>query len=108
MKKNLLLAIFAMGILSFSANAQEKTETEQAMSPAVKTMQIADNFEEIDKSQLPQTIKDVIMTDMDGMKVLEAYVGEDSIYKIVVAELKNESITKTVYADADGNWIEPE
>ncbi|WP_031427038.1 hypothetical protein [Flavimarina sp. Hel_I_48] len=108
MKKIILIAVFAMGILSSSATAQEKVETTQKKDLVVKTMQVTDNFEEIDKSQLPQTIKDVIMTDMDGMKVTEAYVGENSIYKIIVADLKNESKTKTVYLDADGNWIKPE
>lgn len=106
MKKLAILAVFALGMISFSANAQQEEKT-SVMDSTAKTMQINDNFKEIDKSQLPQAIKDVIMTDMDGMMVSKAYIGEDSIFKIIVASQKDNSMTKTVYADADGNWIKP-
>ncbi len=106
MKKLAIIAVFALGMISFSANAQQEQKT-KAMDSTAKIMQINDNFKEIDKSQLPQAIKDVIMTDMDGMMVSKAYIGEDSIFKIIVASQKDNSMTKTVYADGDGNWIKP-
>lgn len=103
MKKLAILAVFAFGMISFSANAQEEKMT--TVDTTAQTMQINDNFKEIDKSQLPQAIKDAIMTDMDGMMVSKAYIGEDSIFKIIVASQQDQSMTKTVYADAEGNWI---
>jgi len=106
MKKLAILAVFVLGMISFSANAQQEGKT-KAMDSTAKTMQVKDNFKEIDKSQLPQAIKDAIMTDMDGMMVSKAYIGEESIFKIIVASLKDKSMTKTVYADAQGNWIKP-
>ncbi|HEA31276.1 MAG TPA: hypothetical protein ENH91_15010 [Leeuwenhoekiella sp.] len=101
------MAVVAMGMISFSANAQEEKTTTETMDPTTQTMQVNDNFEKIDKSQLPQAVKDAIMTDMDGMMVKEAYVGEDTVYKIVVALMTDDTQTKTVYADAEGHWIKP-
>lgn len=106
MKKLAILAVFALGIISFSANAQQEENTKM-MDSTAQTMQIKDNFKEIDKSQLPQAIKDAIMTDMDDMMVSKAYIGENSIFKIIVVSQKDNSIQKTVYANAEGNWIKP-
>ena len=106
MKKLAILAVFALGIISFSANAQQEG-TMKSMDSTAQSRQINDNFKEIDKSQLPQAIKDAIMTDMDGMMVFKAYIGEDNIFKIIVASLQDNSVTKTVYADVEGNWVKP-
>ena len=100
-----MMAVCVLGIVSFATAQEEKTNT--PVDTTAQTISLENNFEKIDKSQLPQAIKDAIMNDMDGMKVMEAYIGEDSIYMIVVAAMNNEADKKTVYADADGNWVKP-
>ncbi|MGB3773974.1 MAG: hypothetical protein WA951_01840 [Leeuwenhoekiella sp.] len=107
MKNFVLIAAFGFVMTSFSVNAQEERTT-QTVDPTAQTMEMSDKFDEIDKSQLPQTIKDLIMTEMDGMKVMEAFVGKTtSIYKVLVAPMDDETKVKTVYADAEGQWVEP-
>lgn len=48
MKKLAILAVFALGTISFSANAQQEG-TMKSMDSTAQSRQINDNFKEIDK-----------------------------------------------------------
>ena len=108
MKKIIFPAIVALGMIGFSATAQE-TEPMQNDSTQVEsqTMQSETEYKKIDKSILPQPIKDAVLNDLDGMMVSEAYMAPDKTYKIVVSDMDNTE-TKTLYATEDGKWIKPE
>lgn len=106
MKNWSLFTVFALTLFAFSAKAQEKTTTEQ-MDPTTQTMAMDEEYTEIDKSTLPQPIKDAIMNDMDGMMVSKVWMAKDETFKIEVASQQDTAQKKTVYADAEGNWIDP-
>lgn len=109
MKKLILPAIVAIGMVSFSATAQETEPMQQDSTEQVtaSTETTSVEYKEIDKSQLPQTVKDAVMNDLDGMMVSEAYIGSDNTFKIVVSDADSTE-TKTLYATENGEWIKPE
>lgn len=113
MKKLLLTTAVILG-LTFSANAQEPEVPQQAEEETEAVVTQEPEFEKIDKAVLPQAVKDAVMNDLDGMAIQEAYVTADEeetkMYKLVVAATTADTTvpSKTLYADAEGNWLKPE
>ncbi len=111
MKILILTGVFAFGILSFSATAQETTpmhkDSTEHVVASTETMRSMPAYKKIDKSQLPQAIKDAVMNDLDGMMVSEAYIGADNTYKVVVTSMDKKE-TKTLLATQEGKWIKPD
>ena len=110
--KNLAYIILAgIGFISLSAAAQQtepmkKDSTEQVVA-STETMTTPEEFKKIDKSQLPQAVKDAVMNDFDGMMVTEAYITPDETFKIVVSGMNDKSKTQTLWADKEGKWLKP-
>lgn len=110
--KKTILGLMTMGAIFFanqtaSAQVEDSTEVETEVIVDTETA-VQSDFTDLDVMELPQPVKDAIMTDYNGAVASQAWVkvdGEMKIYKIDI-DVKGE--TETTYADQDGNWLEME
>lgn len=65
---------------------------------------VAQDFEEISVSDLPQAVTTAVANDYPTAKVNKAYKNDKDQYKLDLS--LEDGTTGTVYADAEGNWIE--
>jgi|SRR5690554_1223589 len=99
MKKLLIIAVVASGLIfSNQTFAQERALT--AADTAKEKVQ--EEFTKIEVNQLPQQVKEAVSRDFRDARIVEAAVSRDRIYKLV---LVSDSERKTVFADANGNWV---
>ncbi|MEO2063294.1 MAG: hypothetical protein ABGW97_09955 [Christiangramia sp.] len=110
--KKMIFGLMTMGAIFFSSQniqAQEDKEQEVEVETTVETeVTVQEDFTDLDVMQLPQPVKDAIMTDYNGAVASQAWVkteGDQKIYKIDI-DVKGE--TETAFADQDGNWLEME
>lgn len=98
MKRVSLAIIIALGTLTIS-NAKSAC-VEAPLNVKVVTQ---DDFEEVEISNLPEAIKEVIAKDLKGVEVTKAYVNDKGEYKLIVTS--DDNTTKTLYANKNGEWI---
>ncbi|WP_318310611.1 hypothetical protein [Flagellimonas crocea] len=98
--KNLAFAT----VLSFvGITAFANVEAPQHESDNIIEITIGD-FEEINVSDLPSAVTTAVETNYPTAKIDKAYKNDEDQYKL---ELTLEDGTSgTVYADAEGNWID--
>lgn len=65
---------------------------------------VAQDFEEINTSDLPEAVTSAVSKDYPTAKVDKAYKNGQNQYKLDLS--LEDGTTGTVYADAEGNWIE--
>lgn len=65
---------------------------------------VAQDFEEISVSDLPEAVSSAVAKDYPTAKVDKAYKNDQDQYKLDLS--LEDGTTGTVYADAEGNWIE--
>jgi hypothetical protein len=100
MKKVFLLSALAFATLTTFATTQVNSiETSTVIS------QSQEEFKEIKPADIAQPVKDAIKRDFADATVSNAYVNEKNEYKLVLS-IGDDS--KTVYADAKGNWLKRE
>ena len=100
MKKVFLLSALAFTTLTTFATTQVNSiETTTVIS------QSQEEFKEIKPTDIAQPVKDAIKRDFADATVSNAYVNEKNEYKLVLS-MGDDS--KTVYADAKGNWLKRE
>lgn len=68
------------------------------------TVVVAQDFEEISVSDLPEAVSSAVAKDYPTAKVDKAYKNDQDQYKLDLS--LEDGTTGTVYADAEGNWIE--
>lgn len=77
-------------------------------SPELKmdetTVVVVQDFEEISVSDLPEAVSSAVAKDYPTAKVDKAYKNDQDQYKLDLS--LEDGTTGTVYADAEGNWIE--
>lgn len=118
MKKLILSAAILLGGLT-AVNAQTEKEpgamTTQKETVAVETTTKAQTmdavatpqeYKEVKVADVPQEVQTALATDMKGAKISKAYVNESGEYKLDLATADKK--TKTVYANAKGEWIKKE
>ena len=66
---------------------------------------VQDGFQEIEANKLPDAVKKAIIKDFRGADVEKAYINKKREFKLVLKAEGAEA--KTVYANADGEWIKP-
>ncbi|WP_350289847.1 hypothetical protein [uncultured Croceitalea sp.] len=64
----------------------------------------ASEFKEISASDLPAAVVKALETDYAGATINKAYVNEEGQYKLEVTA--QDGTDGTLYADAEGNWLE--
>ena len=65
-----------------------------------------DEYSSIDVNELPQTVKDAILTDYNGAVVSEAWMKAQDDKKIYKLKLDVRGEMMKVYIDEDGKWLE--
>jgi len=111
MKKLGLTLMAAAGMFLFTQNAQaqgeepEEMEQTEAMEEAQEKK---DDYKQIDVVALPQSVKDAIMTDLNGAVAEEAWVKEKEGKTVYKLSLNTEGEKTKAYIDKEGNWIEKE
>lgn len=88
-----------------STIAQETVPTES--NKPILQMQDGKDYQPIEVENLPAAISESVSSDFEGATVTEAYVDEkQETYKIVLQIQGKDA--QTVYANSDGEWIEPQ
>ena len=107
--KKTVLSIMTVGALFFATermNAQvedvEEIETEVEMEVE------QEEFASLDVMELPQPVKDAVMTDYDGAVASEAWVKTKNNLKIYKLKLDVEGENEEVFVDQDGKWLKEE
>lgn len=96
MKKLILSAAIILG--SFSTFAQ----TSRAPKAAQIAQSVEEVFTEIKVEEVPDAVKNALMSSQPEAIIEKAYVNEKKEFKL---EIKNGDQNSTVYADVNGNWI---
>ena len=99
MKK--LVFATALSFIGLTAFANVES-TELKMDDPIIT--VVQDFEEISVSDLPQAVSTAVANDYPTAKVDKAYKNDQDQYKLDLS--LEDGTTGTVYADAEGNWIE--
>lgn len=97
MKKVILTALFAFSTLFTSATAMTHSTT--------FSVTIENEFKEIATKDLPKSILEAVERDFDGATIQRAFINEKNEYKL---EITVAEVGKTIYSDANGNWIKKE
>lgn len=96
MKKVILMAVFAFATISATA-------TTTVLNTASITVSLQEEFKEIAVTEVAKPVLQAVLKDYEGATVKQAFINEKNEYKL---ELTIGEVTKTVYADAEGKWIE--
>ncbi len=100
MKNFGIVAAIAALVFTTSITAQEEVQTTET----AEVVATVGTYEPIEISAIPETVATAVTTDFAGATIAEAYKDEEDNYKLVLT-VGEES--KTVYANASGEWIEP-
>jgi Protein of unknown function (DUF2874). len=98
--KNLAIAtvLSFIGITAFANVETPELDVENA------TVIVAQDFEEIEVSSLPEAVSKAVEKNYPTAKIDKAYKNEKDQFKLDLS--LEDGTTGTVYADADGNWID--
>lgn len=103
--KKFVLSMMTMGAMFFATqNTQAQVEEIEEIETEIEVEQ--EEFASLDVMELPQAVKDALMTDYNGAVASEAWVknkGDKKVYKLKL-DVKGE--TEKVYIDQDGKWLE--
>ncbi|MEM9078414.1 MAG: hypothetical protein AAGC43_15325 [Bacteroidota bacterium] len=100
MKKLILATV--LSFVGFMATAQEATTDVQNEETTIVTD--VQDFEEISVSDLPEAVAAAVANDYPTASINKAYKNASNQYKLELSLTDGSS--GTVYADAEGNWIE--
>lgn len=91
-------ALSFIGLTAFANLDSKVVNTDDAITV------VAQDFEEISVSDLPEAVTAAVAKDYPTAKVDKAYKNNQDQYKLELS--LEDGTTGTVYADAEGNWIE--
>lgn len=98
--KKLILVVMAFGTLTAFAQDVE-TAVDEVTTEVVASQ---DEFSEIEASELPAAVTDAVATNYPSATIDKAYTNEAGQFKLEVS--LEDGTNGTLYADAEGNWIE--
>jgi len=99
MKKLMIVAVMAFGTMT--AFAQEEVNVE---AEATEVVAAQDDFSEVAVTELPEAVTEAVAKNYPTATIKNAYVNEAQQYKLEV--FLEDGTAGTLYADAEGNWIE--
>lgn len=100
MRKVLLATV--MSFVGFAVTAQEETAEVQIDETVVEA--VVQDFQEISVSDLPGAVTAAVAEDYPTATINKAYKNASDQYKLDLS--LEDGTAGTVYADAEGNWIE--
>lgn len=99
MKKLIFAAVFSLvGVTAFAQ------DTNEAQVDATEVVAAQDDFAEIEASELPEAVTAAVAKNYPTATINKAYVNEAKQYKLEVS--LEDGTSGTLFADAEGNWIE--
>jgi hypothetical protein len=107
--KKICLTLVAASAMLFSAqtlSAQEAVETEVSVEATVTQ---ESEYTQVEITDLPAEVQQALERDHEGAVITEAYAKDvegAKEYKLVVKTAQGEE--KHLFADAEGNWIDPD
>jgi hypothetical protein len=98
--KNLALAtvLSFVGITAFAHIENPKINMDNSIEI------VSQDFEEINVADLPEAVTSAVETNYPTAEISKAYKNEEEKYKLDLT--LEDGTTGTVYADAEGNWID--
>ena len=99
--KKLILAT-ALTFVGLTAMAQE--ETAEVSIDETTAVTATQDFQEISVSDLPEAVAAAVKKDYPTASIDKAYKNASDQFKLELS--LQDGTSGTVYADADGNWIE--
>lgn len=107
--KKIALSIMSIGAMFFATqNLQAQVEEIEDVETEEVVEVEQEEFASVDVAELPQAVKDALMTDYNDAEAKEAWVKTKDDKKIYKLKLDVKGETQKVYIDQDGNWIEKE
>lgn len=100
MKKIIVVVALAFGSLTTFAQDAE-TSVEEVATEAAATQ---DEFSEMAVAELPEAVTAAVAKNYPTATIDKAYVNEAQQFKLEVS--LEDGTSGTLYADAEGNWIE--
>ena len=100
MKKLFFTAVLAFGSLTVFAQDFSKAQVDNA----TEVVSAQDDFSAIEIAELPEAVAAAVAKSYPTASVNKAYVNEAKQYKLEVS--LEDGTAGTLYADAEGNWIE--
>jgi len=95
--------VFATALSFIGLTAFANVESTELKMDDTLTV-VAQDFEEISVSDLPEAVTAAVAKDYPSAKVDKAYKNDKNQFKLELS--LEDGTTGTVYADAEGNWIE--
>lgn len=95
--------IFATALSFVGLTAMANVETPE-LNMNETTVVVAQDFEEISVSDVPEAVTAAVAKDYPTAKVAKAYKNDQDQYKLDLT--LEDGTSGSVYADAEGNWIE--
>ena len=104
--KKFVLSMMTVGAMFFATN-NIQAQVEEVEEIEEMEMEVAkEEFFAIDVMELPQAVKDAVMTDYNGAVASEAWVKTKDEMKVYKLKLDVDGETEKVYIDQDGKWLE--
>tara|TARA_B100000929_G_scaffold264380_1_gene230750 strand:+ start:646 stop:990 length:345 start_codon:yes stop_codon:yes gene_type:complete len=104
--KKFVLSMMTVGAMFFATN-NIQAQVEEVEEIEEMEMEVAkEEFVSIDVMELPQAVKDAVMTDYNGAVASEAWVKTKDEMKVYKLKLDVDGETEKVYIDQDGKWLE--
>jgi len=106
--KKIALSIMTIGAMFFANNSLQAQVEEIEEVEEIEMEAQQEEFVSVDVMELPQAVKEAVMTDYNGAVASEAWLktkGDQKVYKLKI-DVKGE--TEKVYIDQDGKWLEKE
>lgn len=100
MKKLFFVVALAFGSLTVFAQDADQAQVDNA----TEVVAAQDDFSAIEISELPEAVAAAVAKSYPTATISKAYTNEANQYKLEVA--LEDGTAGTLYADADGNWIE--
>ncbi len=104
--KKLVLTFAAFALFVTTTQAQVPETTDVYTDSQTEVAVVADDFEEIDVTEIPAAVNEAIARDFAGATAQEAWMKEKDDKKIYKIKLNVSGEEKKVYADEEGNWID--
>ena len=103
--KKFVLSMMTVGAMFFATSIQAQVEEVEEIEEM--EMEVAkEEFVSVDVMELPQAVKDAVMTDYNGAVASEAWVKMKDEMKVYKLKLDVDGETEKVYIDQDGKWLE--
>ena len=97
--------VFLLSALAFASLTTFATNQVNPNQLRTEVSITQEEFKEVKPADIAQPVKDALKRDFADATVSNAYVNEKNEYKLVLSVGEQ---TKTVYADAKGNWLKRE